>query len=133
MRGLPQLTVLLLILLLPSQAVCLTCLPDLCPMQVGPEPVEVAEPTSCHQMADHGAEDQTVVTGASMKPDCCAVIAEPEDEAPAVLTQAPAGAVLAEAPSNIESSFDGESPVPQTAPLPTPHPPLYHLHSSLLI
>ncbi len=103
-------------------------------MQTAPEPLEVAEPAGCHQeMADHGSEDQVVVASVSLQPDCCAVSADSEGEAPAVLTTASAATILIEAVEVSDAVFDSGSPARSRWVQPPRHPPLYHLHSSLLI
>jgi len=136
MKGFPQLTVLLLILLLPSQGLCAMCIPDLCPMQADPEPIAVAEPGGCHQqMADQGSGDRAVVAPSSLRPDCCTASAEPQGEAPAVLSapSAGAGAVPIAAVEECDAILDGGAPIASRWAPPPRHQPLYHLHSSLLI
>lgn len=126
--------ILLLTLLLPSSALCGVCTPDWCPMRADPKPAELTEPTGCHQqMADHGSEEPVIVAAASLRPDCCAVSADSESGAPAVLTTASAGVFLIEAVDALVVTPDtGSSVRPRWVPPPR-HQPLYHLHSSLLI
>lgn len=144
MKGLPQRTVLLLILLLPSQVVCGICLTGWCPMQAELEaaktvaktvPVEIAEPAACHHgMADSGSADQGAIAAPTLRPDCCAATAAAttEAEAPAVLT-ASAAVFLIEAAAVLDAAPEAASRQRSRWSPPPRHQPLYHLHSSLLI
>jgi hypothetical protein len=152
MKGLPQRSLLLLILLLPSQVVCGLCATGWCPMQVEPAAAKTESvkaesvkaesvkavaaktvaPGCHHQMADPGSADRGVITAAKVKPDCCTTAGDAKVETPAVLTASAAVLTIDAASGNDLGAGIGTPPRPRWAPPPQSQP-LYRLHSSLLI
>jgi hypothetical protein len=137
MERLSQRSLVLLILLLPSQVVCGICSTGWCSMQAGTAAVETAAveaiaPSGCHHQLAEPDAVEAVIAAATVRPDCCTAVRDARAETPVVLT-ASATALTIEAAGDGDVAPGVGAPVrPRWTP-PAPSEPLYRLHGSLLI